>query len=177
MINKFLNVSVIYNFFTSKSFRFLIYLTIIVAIIFSIYKNKHDSTSNADINLNYKIETKNLSDEEIKLYLEKNGFDFYGGNPIRISNFSLIDDGVDFKREQLEDNNVKYYYCNSYISSICIDTSINIENLSSHYSNTSTAYYEERVKMHNDYYVKLKELNLTQTQMNNVLDYYYESIK
>lgn len=177
MTDKFLKISAIYNFITSKTFRIFIYLTIIIVIVFSLYKNKHDSTSNADINLKYKIETKNLSNEEIKLYLENNGFKFYGGNPIKISNFSLLDDGVDFEREQLKDDNVKYYYCNSYITSICIDTNINVEDLPSHYSNTSTAYYEELLNIYNDYYDKLKELNLTQAQMNGVLDYYYESIK
>lgn len=116
-----------------------------------------------------------LTPKEIKEYLEKNKFYFSGGNPLKFTNFSIFDDGVDFERYD-KNGNIEYLYCNSYVYSLCIDTSIKISDLDKYFKKDSDAY-NSALNIYNDYNKKLKQLNLTEEQVRSVLDYYYEEIK
>lgn len=131
--------------------------------------------ANGDITLKYEINTENLTVEEIKSYLEKNKFKFTGGNPLEFSNFSILDDGVAFRRYTKNDNNIEYQYCNLYVYSLCINTDIEISELSKIYKEGSESY-NNAVNIYKDYHKKLEQLNLTEKQVRNVLDYYYEQI-
>lgn len=175
LFGKFLDISNIYNFFTNKIFRAAVILFILTIITYAIYKNHHDLTANEDITLKYEINTENLTVEEIKSYLEKNKFTFVSGNPLEFTNFSLLDDGVSFRRYKKDDNNIEYQYCNLYVYSLCINTNIKISELSKIYKEGSESY-NNAVNIYNDYYKKIEQLNLTEEQVRNVLDYYYTQI-
>ena len=174
-IDKFLKISFIYNFFTNKIYRITVIVFILTIVTFSIYKNQHDLTANGDITLKYEINTENLTVEEIKSYLEKNKFTFTGGNPLEFTNFSLLDDGVSFRRYTKDDNNIEYQYCNTYLYPICINTNIKISDLPNFYKEGRESY-NNVVNIYKDYYKKLNQLNLTEEQVRNVLDYYYIQI-
>lgn len=83
-------------------------LVVFTVIGYSYYTFYYDQHANGDVTLKYEIDTENLSVEEIKDYLEKNKFCFYGGNPLEFTNFNLLDDGVAFRRYVDSNQNVGY---------------------------------------------------------------------
>lgn len=168
-------LAALYSFFTNRRVRITVIIITITILSYCFYKNYHDMHANGDITLKYETNTENLTPKEIKEYLEKNKFYFSGGNPLEFTNFSIFDDGVAFKRFHKNDN-IEYLYCNAYVYSLCIDTSIKISDLDKYFKKDSDAY-NSALNIYNDYNKKLKQLNLTEEQVRSVLDYYYEEIK
>lgn len=175
LLDKYFTWSAIYSFFTNKLVRIIVMLVVFTVIDYSYYKFYYDQHANGDITLKYEIDTENLSVEEIKDYLEKNKFSFYGGNPLEFTNFNLLDDGVAFRRYVDNNQHVGYQYCNNYLFSRCIDTDVEISQLSKTYKEGSD-FYNRAVNIYNDYYKKLEQLKLIEEQVRSVLDYYYEQI-
>lgn len=116
-----------------------------------------------DITLKYEIDTENLSVDEIKDYLEKIKLSFYGCNPLEFKSFNLLDDGGGFRRYVDNNQNVGYQYCNNNLFYRCINTDVEISELSKTYKEGSD-YYNRAVNIYKGYYKKLEQLKLTEEQ-------------
>lgn len=175
MINKYLKISFWYNFFTNKFYRFLTIFLIIGFVVWSYYSWFYNKNNKGDIKIKHYQETYKLKGKEVEKYMERNGFKFIGGNPVYATNFTLINDGVDFRRYINNDKTIKYQYCNTNVYPKCINTDITINELPNFYDSENSSY-STALEIYNDYQKKLYQLNLTHEQIKSALDYYYQEI-